>query len=78
MVTNCLKKASQHVYSSISFPALGTGNLGLKKDEVAQMMTNAVLNFSNNYNGSKMRIYFVIFPKDTETLKVKFKAFIYS
>lgn len=70
MVTDCLKMASKDVFSSISFPALGTGNLGLQKDEVSQIMTTAVVKFSEVHKGSKMNIFFVIFPKDTETLKV--------
>lgn len=71
MVTKCLLNASRSGFSSISFPALGTGNLGLKKDEVSQIMTTAVLQFSDGYNGSKMKIFFVIFPKDTDKLKVQ-------
>ncbi|KAI5628551.1 poly [ADP-ribose] polymerase 9 [Silurus asotus] len=69
VVTNCLEIASSKSHSSMSFPALGTGNLGLDKDEVSHIMTNAVVEFSKNYKGSKMLIYFVIFPKDTQTLK---------
>ncbi|KAI5107510.1 poly [ADP-ribose] polymerase 9, partial [Silurus meridionalis] len=70
VVTNCLEMASSKSHSSMSFPALGTGNLGLDKDEVSQIMTDAVVEFSKNYKGSKMLIFFVIFPKDTQTLKV--------
>ncbi|MCI4378076.1 hypothetical protein PGIGA_G00211660, partial [Pangasianodon gigas] len=61
--------ASTKGWSSISFPALGTGNLGLRKDEVSQIMTTAVVEFSKYYKGSKIKIFFVIFPKDTDTLK---------
>lgn len=70
MVTSCLSKVTSIRGSSISFPALGTGNLGLQKDEVAQIMTTAAVEFSKNYTGSKIKILFVIFPKDTVTLKV--------
>ncbi|XP_060785164.1 protein mono-ADP-ribosyltransferase PARP9-like [Neoarius graeffei] len=69
VVTNCLIMASTKGCSSISFPALGTGNLCLQKDEVSQTMTNAVVDFSKTYHGSKIKIFFVIFPKDTLTLK---------
>ncbi|XP_046700900.1 protein mono-ADP-ribosyltransferase PARP9 [Silurus meridionalis] len=76
VVTNCLEMASSKSYSSMSFPALGTGNLGLDKDEVSQIMTDAVVEFSKNYKGSKMLIFFVIFPKDTQTLKAFEKKII--
>lgn len=62
--------ASSKQCSSIAFPALGTGNLGFQSDEVSQIMTSAVLEFSEKYKGSKIQIFFVIFPKDTKTLKV--------
>lgn len=78
MVTKCLKIALDDGFSSISFPALGTGNLGLQKDQVAQTMTKAVVSFSEKYKGSKIRMFFVIFPKDTETLKVHLSIFIHS
>ncbi|KAB5576743.1 hypothetical protein PHYPO_G00201970 [Pangasianodon hypophthalmus] len=69
VVTNCLVRASTEGWSSISFPALGTGNLGLGKDEVSQIMTTAVVEFSKYCKDSKIKIFFVIFPKDTDTLK---------
>ncbi|XP_027008334.2 protein mono-ADP-ribosyltransferase PARP9 [Tachysurus fulvidraco] len=65
----CLRKATTDGYKSISFPALGTGNLGLPKDKVSQFMTRSVMEFAKTYTGKKMQIFFVIFPKDTETLK---------
>ncbi|KAK2850421.1 hypothetical protein Q7C36_009204 [Tachysurus vachellii] len=65
----CLRKAIADGYKSISFPALGTGNLGLPKDKVSQSMTRTVMEFSKTYTGPKMQIFFVIFPKDAETLK---------
>ncbi|KAF4086724.1 hypothetical protein AMELA_G00087660 [Ameiurus melas] len=74
VVTHCLTMVTSKSGSSISFPALGTGNLGLQKDEVAQIMTTAVVEFSKNYTGSKIKIFFVIFPKDTLTLKAFEKA----
>ncbi|KAG7331495.1 hypothetical protein KOW79_005464 [Hemibagrus wyckioides] len=68
-IKKCLWKASSDGYTSISFPALGTGNLGLRKDEVSQIMTGAVQDFAETYTGPKIQIFFVIFPKDTDTLK---------
>ncbi|KAM9486128.1 protein mono-ADP-ribosyltransferase PARP9 [Clarias gariepinus] len=69
VVRDCLKMASKKGASSISFPALGTGKLGLAKDKVAQIMTQAVVEFSKTHKGFKIEVFFVIFPADTETLK---------
>lgn len=71
MVRKCLDKASEKKNSSIAFPAIGTGNLGLQRDEVAQTMINAAVEFGRSSKARKMIIYFVIFPKDTETLMVR-------
>lgn len=57
-------------HSSIHFPAIGTGNLGFKKEDVSQIMTSAVRDFSREYRDKKINVCFVIFPKDTETLMV--------
>lgn len=69
VITDCLKLAVQNGYSSIHFPAIGTGNLGFEKEEVSQIMTRAVLDFSKGYHQKKIDICFVIFPTDIETLK---------
>lgn len=64
----CLVYAATN-YKSIAFPAIGTGGLGFKKDEVAQIMLHAVVSFAQKAS-QKMEIYFVIYPSDTETFKV--------
>lgn len=71
VVKKCLEKASNKKVSSISFPAIGTGTLGLKKDEVAGVIIKAAIHFSKFYSGKKMDINIVIFPRDTETLRVR-------
>ncbi|XP_036417765.1 protein mono-ADP-ribosyltransferase PARP9 [Colossoma macropomum] len=69
VVTRCLGKAKGKSFSSISFPALGTGHLGFQKEDVAQVMISAVVEFAREHKGKKMDVYFVIFPKDTEIFK---------
>lgn len=54
---------------SISFPAIGTGALGFRKKEVAQIMKRAVTTFAQK-TSEKMEVYFVIYPNDVETYKV--------
>ncbi|XP_050975058.1 LOW QUALITY PROTEIN: protein mono-ADP-ribosyltransferase PARP9-like [Labeo rohita] len=66
-VTECLRKAAQG-YKSISFPAIGTGNLGFLKQDVAKIMMDAVAEFSKQYM-NKLEVYFVVYPKDNEMLQ---------
>ncbi|XP_017550570.1 protein mono-ADP-ribosyltransferase PARP9 [Pygocentrus nattereri] len=68
VVTRCLKMA-MNTFSSISFPAIGTGNLGFQKEEVAQLMIGAAEQFAKQHKGKKLDVYFVIFPKDTDIYK---------
>ncbi|KAL7866086.1 hypothetical protein SRHO_G00113330 [Serrasalmus rhombeus] len=68
VVTRCLEKAVNK-FSSISFPAIGTGNLGFQKEEVAQLMIGAAEQFAKQHKGKKLDVYFVIFPKDTDIYK---------
>nr|KAG5703385.1 hypothetical protein BaRGS_023432 [Batillaria attramentaria] len=42
VVFSLLEKAHQKRYTSIAFPALGTGNLGYPRDEVAQTMFSVI------------------------------------
>lgn len=67
VVLECLRKAANG-YKSISFPAIGTGNLGFKKWEVAKIMTDAVAEFGKN-NKTKLDVNFVVFPKDKEMME---------
>ncbi|XP_049340824.1 protein mono-ADP-ribosyltransferase PARP9 [Astyanax mexicanus] len=71
VITQCLKMTEWHGFSSISFPAIGTGNLGFSKEEVSQKMIGAVAEFAKKYNGKKKNVFFVIYPADTD----KFEAF---
>ncbi|XP_069838588.1 protein mono-ADP-ribosyltransferase PARP9 [Dendropsophus ebraccatus] len=64
----CLMRARQHRSPSISFPALGTGAIGLYKGIVADIMTQTVLDFARQFP-CMMDVYFVIHPSDKETLK---------
>lgn len=70
-VTNeCLQSAHQYKSLSISFPALGTGNVGLSKVDASKVMTETVLNFATA-NQRQLDVYFVIHPHDKDTYKVR-------
>ncbi|XP_028847867.1 protein mono-ADP-ribosyltransferase PARP9 isoform X2 [Denticeps clupeoides] len=68
LVEECLRMAADRRVSSISFPAIGTGNLGIDKGQVARAMTRAAVQFAQATQ-KKMDIYLVIFPRDSDTLK---------
>ncbi|XP_026074001.1 poly [ADP-ribose] polymerase 9-like isoform X2 [Carassius auratus] len=66
-VSECLSRATMG-YKSISLPAIGTGNLGFRKQDVAQIMMDAVAVFSKQCM-DKLDVYFVVFPKDKEMME---------
>uniref|UniRef100_S4RVB0 Poly [ADP-ribose] polymerase n=1 Tax=Petromyzon marinus TaxID=7757 RepID=S4RVB0_PETMA len=60
-----LEMAHRDGVSSISFPALGTGNLKYSPLMVSSFMFEEVINFSQNHQGTTLKdIRFVIFSKD--------------
>lgn len=70
-VTCCLSHASSLKYSSIAFPALGTGALGFPADVVAQMMFDIVDYFEkNNPSTSLKKVRFVIWMEDQVAARV--------
>ncbi|XP_073408003.1 protein mono-ADP-ribosyltransferase PARP9-like [Dendrobates tinctorius] len=64
----CLHLAHSNAAPSISFPALGSGNIGLQKQKVADIMTQTVLDFARA-NQSRMDVTFIIHPNDRDTLQ---------
>ncbi|XP_036396903.1 protein mono-ADP-ribosyltransferase PARP9 [Megalops cyprinoides] len=69
VVLKCLDKATWSKHTSISFPAIGTGNLDFSKQEVAQVMMRAVSDFAQKYQGKKMDVSFVLYPSEADTYK---------
>ena len=68
-MSQCLEEADSSSFTSIAFPALGTGKLGYNKHGVAEAMFTAVEHYSNS-NINLRRVTFVIHPPDINTLKV--------
>ncbi|KAI7808914.1 hypothetical protein IRJ41_016525 [Triplophysa rosa] len=68
VVFDCLMKAVS-AYKSISFPAIGTGNLRICKQDVAEIMMNAVAEFAKQNSRKKLDINFVVFPKDVKMMQ---------
>ncbi|KAK2905059.1 hypothetical protein Q8A67_006858 [Cirrhinus molitorella] len=67
-VSECLRRAARE-YKSISFPAIGSGNLGFQKQDVAEIMMEALAEFSKK-SMDKLDVYFVVYPKDNKMLEV--------
>ncbi|XP_028992075.1 protein mono-ADP-ribosyltransferase PARP9 [Betta splendens] len=65
-VLECLKRAVFNRHTSISFPAIGTGHLGLGKKDVALNMFKAVVDFSQGSH-EEIAVNFVIYPSDAGT-----------
>ena len=70
IVEDCLNRAEDQGLTSISFPAIGTGNLGFPKDLVASVMMEAVSKFNKEPRCLKT-VNIVLYPKDQETIQVK-------
>ncbi|XP_069139611.1 uncharacterized protein [Argopecten irradians] len=67
---NCLKEADKKNCKTISFPALGTGNLGYPKDLVAHTMFDTVKKYFQEKPDSCVEgVNFVVYPKDRATVK---------
>ncbi|KAM3608161.1 uncharacterized protein V6R79_020234 [Siganus canaliculatus] len=68
-IRDCLRAAAKHSFKSIAFPAIATGSKSLSKENIAQLMTQAVAEFAQLWK-EKMDVCFVIFPSDDYTFKV--------
>ncbi|XP_029967708.1 protein mono-ADP-ribosyltransferase PARP9-like isoform X2 [Salarias fasciatus] len=67
-VLDCLNMAERHDHKSIAFPAIGTGALGFTGQEVASIMSQAVMNFAK-HRKDRFEVHFVIFPSDVGTFE---------
>lgn len=63
-VLKCLQVAEKRKLSSISFPAIGTGALGISPKDCADAMLSAIREFSENHPVSMQLIKMVIFQKE--------------
>lgn len=65
----CLQLAAHYSHKSITFPAIGTGNLGFSGEEVADIILKAVTEFSTK-SQNMLEVSVVIFPNDNHTFQV--------
>uniref|UniRef100_A0A9L0SZI9 Poly(ADP-ribose) polymerase family member 9 n=1 Tax=Equus caballus TaxID=9796 RepID=A0A9L0SZI9_HORSE len=69
-IKQCLEKCLELSVTSISFPALGTGNIGMQKSTAAELMFDEVLTFAKQHLKRQLTVKFVIFPRELETYKI--------
>ncbi|XP_068103540.1 protein mono-ADP-ribosyltransferase PARP14-like [Hyperolius riggenbachi] len=70
IISKCLKQAEQNGRKSISFPAIGTGNLSFPKDLVASVMFDEISQFKHgNQVQNLQEIYLVLHPSDQDTFQ---------
>ncbi|XP_059168722.1 protein mono-ADP-ribosyltransferase PARP14-like [Physella acuta] len=70
LVVKLLEGAEKIQASSISIPALGTGNLGYPADLSASVISEAIRKFSKTSASSLKQINIVVYPRDQEVVKV--------
>jgi len=63
-VMKCLQEAEKKSISSISFPAIGTGNLGISAKSCADAMLSAIRDFSDKQSPSLQLIKMIVFQTD--------------
>ncbi|XP_064307225.1 protein mono-ADP-ribosyltransferase PARP14 isoform X1 [Phalacrocorax carbo] len=70
IITKCLQIAEELSLKSITFPAIGTGNLGFPRPIVAQLLFDKVFEFSSkNGVNSLEEVHFLLHPKDTANIQ---------
>ncbi|XP_042639664.1 protein mono-ADP-ribosyltransferase PARP14 [Tyto alba] len=70
IITKCLEIAEELSLKSITFPAIGTGNLGFPRSLVAKLLFDKVFEFSSkNGVNSLEEVHFLLHPKDTANIQ---------
>ncbi|NWV76427.1 PAR14 polymerase, partial [Dasyornis broadbenti] len=70
IITKCLEITEELSLKSITFPAIGTGNLGFPSSVVAKVLFDKVFEFSSkNRLNSLEEVHFLLHPKDTANIQ---------
>ncbi|NWZ42339.1 PAR14 polymerase, partial [Brachypodius atriceps] len=70
VITRCLEIAEELSLKSITFPAIGTGNLEFPRSVVAKLLFDKVFEFSSkNRVNSLEEVHFLLHPKDTANIQ---------
>ncbi|XP_058509656.1 poly(ADP-ribose) polymerase family member 14-related sequence 1 [Solea solea] len=67
---SCLETAEDTGLTSISFPAIGTGNLGFPKNLVASLLLKEISAFSSNKQPKHLNtVVIILYPQDAQTIQ---------
>ncbi|XP_026232456.1 poly(ADP-ribose) polymerase family member 14-related sequence 1 isoform X2 [Anabas testudineus] len=73
---DCMEKAENTGLTSISFPAIGTGNLRFPKDLVVNLMLDEILAFSSKKQPKHLKkVMIILYSGDAQTIQVFSKEF---
>ncbi|XP_071344165.1 poly(ADP-ribose) polymerase family member 14-related sequence 1 isoform X2 [Trachinotus anak] len=68
---DCLEKAEDSGLTSISFPAIGTGNLGFPRDRVTSLIFNEISAFSSKKQPKHLKkVVIILYSGDAKTIQV--------
>lgn len=68
----CLDKAEDNGMTSISFPAIGTGNMGFSKNNIASSLLKEISAFSSRRQPKHLKkVVVILYPKDSNTIQVR-------
>ncbi|KAM6223949.1 protein mono-ADP-ribosyltransferase PARP14 [Rhynchocyon petersi] len=70
IIQECLETTESLALKSITFPAIGTGNLGFPKTIFAELMISEVVKFSSKIQPIALQeVHFLLHPSDHETIQ---------
>ncbi|XP_028292547.1 poly(ADP-ribose) polymerase family member 14-related sequence 1 isoform X2 [Gouania willdenowi] len=71
IISDCLNRVENDALTSITFPAIGTGNLGFPRDQAVTLMYEEILAFSSKAKPQHLKtITIILFAGDVETVQV--------
>ncbi|XP_039902752.1 protein mono-ADP-ribosyltransferase PARP14-like isoform X3 [Simochromis diagramma] len=69
IIRYCLVEAEKHQMTSLSFPAIGTGNLSFPKTLVSKLLLREIRSYSGSRNPRCLReVVIVVHPSDSQTV----------
>ncbi|MEQ2239844.1 hypothetical protein ILYODFUR_008786 [Ilyodon furcidens] len=69
IITYCLETAEKHQMASVSFPAIGTGNLGFPRDLVSKVLLKEIHLFSRRSSPRHLKeVVIVVHPSDRQSV----------
>ncbi|KAI5099590.1 poly [ADP-ribose] polymerase 14 isoform X2, partial [Silurus meridionalis] len=76
IIRNCLRKAENQKMPSISFPAIGTGNLGFPRSLVSTLLLSEIHAYSARFSTRYLtEVNVIVHPSDSETVQCFEKSF---